>query len=126
MIMKQMGMVDMDVMYIDDLVDAIKGDDLSESGISEIYSVPRVGARAPGHGLTQGWALDLMTGWVFGAHDVRKRAKALLDRTRPKLLVGSPMCTYFDSLHYSLCFSPLCCVLFLHCAGIHIHSESRV
>ena len=38
----------------------------------------------------------------------------------------SPMCTYFDSLHYSLCFSPLCCVLFLHCAGIHIHSESRV
>ena len=72
--------------------------DLSEKGVAELYSVPRVAEVARDMGLQQGWSLDKVTGWDFDQANVRRKARELMDRTRPRLLVGSPMCTFFSTL----------------------------
>ena len=72
--------------------------------ISELYSPPRVSLSATKYRLRSGWALDLQTvqpngqAWDFNNPVNRLRAKRLLKRLRPVLLIGSPMCTYFSSL----------------------------
>ena len=36
--------------------------------------------------------------WDFSRHECREKARQLIHKTRPLLLVGSPMCTWFSVL----------------------------
>ena len=75
--------------------------------ISEIYSPPRVTAeirRSKGEFLTPGLALDITVNdpddnqpWDFDVHEKREKAREILRKQRPYLLIGSPMCTAFSS-----------------------------
>lgn len=66
--------------------------------IAEMYSPPRVTQEARRFGLNAGEAMDLVTGWDFAERDHRERAMRYINKHRPKLIVGSPMCTMFSSL----------------------------
>ena len=94
----EIGSKDPEILVLDDVIGHIFGRDLVTNGVAGVYSVPRVGARASEHGLAQGWALDLLTGWDLTASEARRKARELLDRSKPKLLVGSPVCTYFSTI----------------------------
>ena len=78
----------------------------TRGSISEIYSPPRIAPHAEDHGFAPGWSLDLTTtddagrAWDFSRHDCRERARRLLKETRPLLLIGSPMCTWFSALQH--------------------------
>ena len=56
------------------------------------------------HNLGQGWSLDLSTqdslgrAWDFDNDECRRRAIELVDRTKPLLLILSPMCRFFSVL----------------------------
>ena len=75
------------------------------NNVSEIYSRPRVTAYATSLGLSPVFALDLAVvdpddgkPWDF---DVPAKCNKALERIRaekPKLLIGSPMCTAFSLL----------------------------
>ena len=75
--------------------------------VSEIYSAPRVtemARRKARLGLLPGCALDL-TGcdergrpWDFNVAEMRDQAEKRLDRQKPMLLIGTPMCTAFSAL----------------------------
>ena len=78
--------------------------------VYEIYSPPRVTAAArilPELRCIPGFALDLATldencnSWDFDDPEQRKRAKARVEKERPMLLVGGPMCTAFSCLLYT-------------------------
>ena len=77
---------------------------LETNGIGEIYSVPRVTHWCEDYNLTPGWSLDKLTldsedeTWDFDVEQIRDRAKKLIKITKPRLLIGSPMCTYFSKL----------------------------
>ena len=75
--------------------------------MSEVYSVPRVGdaaSRFPRLGVMPRTALDLTTvdeegnPWDFSIPSQRAKAEKLLDKEKPTLLVGSPMCTLFSNM----------------------------
>ena len=66
--------------------------------IAEIYSPPRVTTEGKKHGLRIGEAMDLTTGWDFRRSEDRSRAMAYIDKYKPQLIIGSPMCTMFSSL----------------------------
>ena len=66
--------------------------------ISEIYSPPRVTAEAKNWGLRPGEAMDLTTGWDFRRQEHRDLAWSYVDKYKPELLIGSPMCTMFSTL----------------------------
>ena len=67
--------------------------------VAEIYSPPRVAARAQAFGLRPGWSLDLTTQdndgkpWDFSRREMRERAIRKIKKDRPLLIIGSPMCT---------------------------------
>ena len=63
--------------------------------LAEFYSPPRTTAQGEKMGLKVGEAMDLTTGWDFRRPDHRERAREYRRKHRPKLLVGSPMCTMF-------------------------------
>ena len=74
--------------------------------VSEIYSAPRVTKAMklmPGLELIPGFALDLSSNdengnaWDFTRADMREKAKALVLRAKPYVLIGSPPCTAFSS-----------------------------
>ena len=74
--------------------------------LAEIYSPPRISAAAkllPSLGCLPGFALDLTTNdengcpWNFDKVEQRRKAWELLERERPMLLVGTPMCTAFST-----------------------------
>ena len=74
--------------------------------ISEIYSAPRVTKvmkLMPSLDLVPGFALDLSGNdenghaWDFTRADMREKAKALVLKERPYVLIGSPPCTAFSS-----------------------------
>ena len=88
-LINSLGIDQMDIMYLDDL---------TEKGISELYSMPRTAALAPEYDLRQGWSLDVINGWDLSKADARRKARELLRQTKPKLLIGSPMCRMFSSL----------------------------
>ena len=77
---------------------------LEADGVSEIYSVPRVSEWCEKYNLTPGWALDKLTldsnneNRDFDFNEIRDKARKLLKRTKPRLLIGSPMCTFFSKL----------------------------
>ena len=64
--------------------------------VSECFSPPRVVPLAWKRGLTGGWSLDIKAqdakGQVWDLRDpkVVKRAKQLIRKTKPKVLIGSP------------------------------------
>ena len=72
--------------------------------IAEVYSPPRVTASAAKYGLTAGWSLDLTVvdangvAWDFTKVSRRDDARNLVIRTKPKVLIGSPMCKAFSAL----------------------------
>ncbi len=79
---------------------SVKGND-----VSEIYSQPRVTAYAARLGLSPGFALDLAVvdpddglPWDFDNPDNCAKAKRKVQYAKPKLLIGSPMCTAFSQL----------------------------
>ena len=77
---------------------------LGAIGVSEVYSPPRVTARAQFHGIEGGVALDLTVNdekgipWDFSIPERRAAARKLLAETKPYLLIGSPPCTPFSKL----------------------------
>ena len=73
--------------------------------VSEFYSPPRVTAYASRLGLSPGFALDLTVidpddgkPWDFDTKEKRDKAFAKVKEEKPKLLIGSPMCTPFSLL----------------------------
>ena len=72
--------------------------------ISEVYSKPRVVPIASKYGIGPGWSLDLGTEdshgrqWDFEKAESRQRARELIAKTRPLLLILSPECRYFSAL----------------------------
>ena len=95
------GSTTSDIMSIDVGAAFIAGPDGS---ISEIYSPPRVVPHANKRGFRGGWSLDLTTcdsegkPWDFSLARCRQAARQLVQDTRPLLLIGSPMCTWFSLL----------------------------
>ena len=74
--------------------------------LSEVYSPPRVTAAIkmlPSLRLIPGFALDLITTdedgrpCDFSLRRSREKARRLLERQKPALIVGSPMCTDYSS-----------------------------
>jgi len=71
---------------------------MANNTVSEVYSPPRIteaARRQPGLGLTAGFALDLTTGWDFTVAERRQAARDLVRKTKPAMVIGSPMCTRF-------------------------------
>ena len=66
--------------------------------MAELYSPKRVTLEAEKFGLKPGEAVDLTTGWDFDEPRHREAAWKYILRARPKLLIGSPMCTMFSAL----------------------------
>ncbi|MDA8584152.1 hypothetical protein N9L68_07945 [bacterium] len=76
-----------------DLVSALLAAD-----VAEIDSPVRVGTQAKEFGLKPGEAMDLTTGWDFNLEADRKAAEEYVEKEKPLLLIGSPMCTMFSQL----------------------------
>ena len=70
----------------------------SQPDIAEFYSPPRVNEEAKKWGLTPGMAFDLTVGWDFRRAEDRKLAMAYVKEKKPRLVIGSPMCTMFSAL----------------------------
>lgn len=66
--------------------------------IAEMYSPPRVTAEARTFGLKVGEAMDLTTGWDFSLEEHKDMALKYIEENKPKLIIGSPMCTMFSPL----------------------------
>ena len=71
--------------------------------VVEIFSEPRITEEAKKFGLKVGEAMDIKTGWDFNKPEDRARAKEYIQRVKPKLVVGCPMCKMFSRLQ---CMSP--------------------
>ncbi len=78
---------------------------VKRNDVSEIYSRPRVTAYAARLGLSPGFALDLAVvdpddgmPWDFDNPNKCAKAKRKVQLKKPKLLIGSPMCTAFSQL----------------------------
>ena len=75
--------------------------------VSEIYSPPRVTAeilKSKSEFLTPGLAFDITVNdpddgqpWDFNVRAKREKAREILRKQQPYLLIGSPMCTAFSS-----------------------------
>ena len=76
----------------------------AQGAVCEVYSPPRVAPVGEKAGFGPGWSLDLTTSdaagrvWDFDDDACRQRARKLVRETRPLLLIGSPMCTWFSQL----------------------------
>ena len=79
----------------DDAMDNLDTDNID---ISEVYSPPRITASANDSWLRGGWALDLSTNWDLSNPEQQKLAMDLRRKTKPKMLIASPPCTWFCSL----------------------------
>ena len=66
--------------------------------VMEIYSPPRVTAKAKEFGFESGGALDLSTGWDLSRKDHQLKALQLIRDLRPALVILSPPCTAFSRL----------------------------
>ena len=73
--------------------------------VAEIYSPPRVAKMAKRLGMKAGWSLDLTSRdeldnepWDFNKPEKRARAREVLLRDKPFMLIASPMCTAFCRL----------------------------
>ena len=66
--------------------------------IGEVYSPPRITEAGQKQGLRGKIALDLTTGWDFCKADQRKKARALIDKHKPAVLILSPPCRFYSQL----------------------------
>ena len=75
--------------------------------VSEVYSAPRVtdaARRFPRIGILPGTAFDLTSNdsegnpWDFSIPSQRRKAEAQIEKEKPVLLIGSPMCTPFSNI----------------------------
>ena len=70
----------------------------AKGSISEIYSPPRIVPHAEKAGFAPGWSLDLTVNdengqpYDFSNHECRDKARKLIHKAKPLLLIGSPMC----------------------------------
>ena len=77
----------------------------SKIDVAEVYSPPRVASMARKMALSQGWSLDLTTedtdgrAWDFNHLEMRNRAIRKLLQGKPRLLIGSPMCTAYSCMN---------------------------
>ena len=74
------------------------GHDETGVDVMEVYSPPRVTARAKRFQLTHGGALDLATGWNFNLASHQRQALELISTLKPALIILSPPCTVFSTL----------------------------
>ena len=78
---------------------------LIEMGVAEVYSPPRVVAMAKRLGLQVGWSLDLTTkdeqgrARDFNKVEMRNHAIRKFLKDKPKLFIGSPICTPFSQMN---------------------------
>ena len=96
--------------------------------VMEIYSQPRVSARAKLHGLTPGGSLDLSTGWDFSKPSQQAKALRLVRELRPALVVLSPPCTAFSAMRRLSTFkrSPEVVAAELEQAKIHVRFSVQI
>ena len=72
--------------------------------VAEIYSPPRIAKRAEAWGLRGGWSLDLTEkdhdgkAWDLSKKEMRRRAVQKINKDKPLLIIGSPMCTDWSSM----------------------------
>ena len=66
--------------------------------VAELYSPPRVTAEAQKFGLKTGEAMDILTLWDFTKDEHKRMAKEYIDKYKPRLIVGSPMCAMLSAL----------------------------
>eukprot|EP00435_Cladocopium_sp_Y103_P075971 s33_g71.t1 len=66
----------------------------------EVYSPPRITAKAPKYNFTSGGALDLTEGWDFRKKDHQQAALRLIRDLQPVLVILSPPCTTFSSVRF--------------------------
>ena len=73
--------------------------------VAELYSPLRVVEMAKSMGLRAGWSLDLTTideagrPWDFNHVEMRSKAIRKVLTDKPRLLIGSPMCTAFSCMN---------------------------
>ena len=78
---------------------------LEHMDVAEVYSPPRIAEMAGRMGLRPGWSLDLTTcdeqgrQWDFNCPAMRNVAVRKLLQDKPRLLVGSPMCSAFSTMN---------------------------
>ena len=61
--------------------------------VTEVFSPERINRLAAKFGLTPGSSLDLTNGWDFEIPEHRQKAWALVKKTSPFVIIGSPPCT---------------------------------
>ena len=73
--------------------------------VTEIFSPPRICARARERGIRGGWSLDWMTAdpitgqkWDLRKQHVQNKVMMMLHRDKPGLVVACPPCTLFSTL----------------------------
>ena len=77
---------------------------LEQMDVAEVYSPPRAAKMAETMGLRAGWSLDLTTcdeagrPWDFNNVSMRNAAVRKVIRDKPRLLIGSPMCSAFGAM----------------------------
>ena len=77
--------------------------------VVELFSPPRVGPVAEARGLRQGVAMDKLTEvkdggpWDFDKPEDRRRGQEVIRELRPRLLIGSPPCTWFSVMQNMNC-----------------------
>ena len=74
--------------------------------VMEMYSPPRVTLQGEKCGLKIGEAMDLTTGWDFRRLEDQQKALKYIDEYKPKLVIGSPMCTMFSTLQNLTAWTP--------------------
>ena len=71
---------------------------LLDVDISEMFSPERVTSVCREYGLAPGQAMDIKNGYDFDLAADRKKAWDSILRDKPKLVIGSPPCTFFSRL----------------------------
>ena len=66
--------------------------------VIEMYSAPRVTTEAKKFGMMVVEAMDITTGWDFNKEDDKNKAMEYINKYKPKLIIGSPMCRMFSPL----------------------------
>ena len=66
--------------------------------VSKVFSPERVTAFCKQYGLVPGEAMDAKNGYYFDLASDRKKAWDTIIKDKPKLVIGSPPCTYFPRL----------------------------
>ena len=80
-------------MLIGQLINAMK-----EVDVSEIYSPKRVTSVALRFGLKASEAFDLTNGWDLSKKENQTYVEEYIERVKPLVVIGRPMCTMFSAL----------------------------